>query len=88
MLPSSDEPTELTPEERRREIAALLARGVLRHLHTRQLAPESAASESTAEAPERLHKDLDGSEVAKRPCDSGLTQLSAREEEADGAERR
>ena len=88
MMPSFDEPTELTPEERRREIAALLARGVLRHLRTRQLALESAAPESTAEAPERSHKDLDGSGDAKRPCDSRLAQLSAREEGAHDTERR
>ena len=88
MTPSFDEPTDLSPEERRREIAALLARGVLRHLRTRQLVPESAAPEPIAEAPERLDKDLDGSEVAKRPCDSQLTHLSAREEESHGAERR
>jgi hypothetical protein len=64
MMPLPDEPTDLSPEQRCREIAALLARGVLRLLDTRQIAPESAPSESAAEAPEPLHKDLEMSETS------------------------
>jgi hypothetical protein len=50
---------ELTPEQRRREVARILARGILR---LPRVAPESAACSDT-EAP---HKDLEVS-VPPRP---------------------
>jgi hypothetical protein len=62
MLHSSDDPADLTPEERRREIAVILARGVLRLLRTRHLATQP---EPTAEAPEPLDKDLEMSETSR-----------------------
>ena len=64
MVHSPDESADLTPEERRREIAAILARGVLRLLQTRQVPPESVASESAEEALEPLHKDVEMSEAS------------------------
>lgn len=42
--PEADGPAHLTPEERRRQIAAILARGVLRLHSSGQLPPHSAAS--------------------------------------------
>jgi hypothetical protein len=49
MLHSTDDPADLTPDQRRREIAAILARGVLR-LHWMLRA--EAASVPTGDAPE------------------------------------
>jgi len=38
-----DDPTQLSPDQRRREIAGILAQGVLRLRHARMLACESTA---------------------------------------------
>lgn len=59
MMHSLDDPTDLTPEQRRREIAAILARGVLRLHGTRQVAPKSGESESSDDEPVRSRKGLD-----------------------------
>ncbi len=71
MLPLSDEPTELTPEERRREIAALLARGGLRLFQAPSPAPEPGAPKSAAGASEPLHKELEISEASSVHVTSG-----------------
>ena len=42
-----DDPIHLTPEQRRREIAAILARGILRLRPTRQLSPQVSSGTST-----------------------------------------
>lgn len=59
MMHSLDDPTDLTPDQRRREIAAILARGVLRLHGTRQVAPESAESGSCDDAAVPSRKRLD-----------------------------
>ena len=61
---SPDDPTNLTPDQRRREVAAILARGVLR-LHCIQVAPERAA-----DAPEPAESRLEVS-AAPRPHVTG-----------------
>ena len=43
-----DSPAHLTPDERRRQVAAILARGVLRLCSSAQLPPESAESAPVA----------------------------------------
>ena len=49
MLHSPDDPAHLTPDERRRQVAAILARGVLRLRSSAQLGPDPAESEHCAE---------------------------------------
>lgn len=65
MLHSPDDPADLTSDQRRREIAAILARGILRLHQTRQLAPESAASEPADHSPEAPQKDLEVSDTSR-----------------------
>jgi hypothetical protein len=43
-MPCPPDDSNLTPDQRRREIAAILARGVLRHRRSAQFAQESAES--------------------------------------------
>ena len=50
---------DLKPDERRREIAAILARGILRLHSTRPAAAELANSEGANHAPEGRQKDLE-----------------------------
>ena len=59
MLLSHDDPADLSPDERRREVAVILARGILRLHPTHQAAPESAVSEDAQHAPEDRQKDLE-----------------------------
>ena len=59
MLHSHDDPASMSPDERRHEIAAILARGILRLHRTRQVAAESAASDPPDHAPEGGQKDLE-----------------------------
>ena len=47
-FPGADSPAHLTPDERRRQVAAILARGVLRLCSSVQLPPESADSAPAA----------------------------------------
>ena len=62
---SLDDPDRLTPEDRRREIAAILARGILRLHRTRQKAPESATSKPADHAPDGPHKGLEVSGTSR-----------------------
>jgi hypothetical protein len=58
-MPHSSDAPHLTPEQRRREIAAILAKGILR-LHTAgPRASESAVSDRPDDAPEPLEKGLE-----------------------------
>ena len=50
---------DLTPDQRRREIAAILAEGILRLRCLRKVAPESADSAYLADAAEPPEKGLD-----------------------------
>ena len=65
MMHSLDDSTNLTPEQRRQEIAAILARGILRLRGTRQVASESTESGSSDDAPERPRKGLDVSATSR-----------------------
>jgi hypothetical protein len=50
------DPDDLSPDQRRREIAAILAEGILRLRCVREVAPESADSpcpDAASEAPEK-----------------------------------
>jgi len=77
-MPYPLDPTDrLTPDERRREIASILARGVLRLHRTRQLTPASAASDPD--------KDLVVSARSAPPCDQRLAHPRSREEDEHGA---
>jgi hypothetical protein len=49
---SADDPTALTPERRRREIAGILARGVLRLHCMRQVGPAPWLAHDPPESPE------------------------------------
>jgi len=56
MMHSLYDPDDLTPDQRRREIAAILAEGILRLRCVRQVAPESAESaypDDASEPPEK-----------------------------------
>jgi len=53
------DPDDLTPDQRRREIAAILAEGILRLRRVRQVAPESADSACPADATEPPKRGLD-----------------------------
>ena len=64
-MPYPLDETQLTPDQRRNAIAAILARGILRLHHTRQLAPESAAPETENDAPEAPQKDLEVSQTSR-----------------------
>lgn len=46
---SPDSPAHLTPEERRRQVAAILAKGVLRLCSSAQLGQDSAESADTSD---------------------------------------
>jgi hypothetical protein len=56
---SPDDSTSLTPDQRRREIAAVLARGVLRLHGMHQPAPESAPLEPPEHSPESAQNGLE-----------------------------
>jgi hypothetical protein len=51
------DPDDLTPDQRRREIAAILAEGILRLRCVRQVAPESADPADLADATEAPEKE-------------------------------
>jgi hypothetical protein len=58
-MPLPPDDPQLTPDQRRREIAAILARGILR-LHTAgPTASETAESDRSDDAPEPLEKGLE-----------------------------
>ena len=59
MMHSLDDPDDLNADERRREIAVILAEGILRLRGMRQVAPESAESEFPDDATEPPQKGLD-----------------------------
>ena len=64
---SPEDPTALTPDQRRREVAAILARGVLR-LHC--MRPVDPPPEPAGDAPERAESSLEVS-AAPRPHVTG-----------------
>lgn len=70
MLHSPDHSIDLTPDQRRREIAAILAKGILRLHSMGPLAPESAASGPCEDAPEIVENGLELS-AASRPYVTG-----------------
>jgi hypothetical protein len=65
MQHSSEDPANLTPDQRRREIAAILARGILRLHSIRPLAPESATSGPCEDAPEIAENGLEVSATSR-----------------------
>jgi hypothetical protein len=58
MLPSPDD-SRLTPDQRRREIASILARGILRLHSMARTAQNSAGSGAAEHAPEPTQKALE-----------------------------
>jgi hypothetical protein len=71
MSPLPDPCTDLSPEERRHEVAALLAQGLLRLSQPRQLATETIVAESLSQAPVPLNKRLEISETRSVHVTSG-----------------
>jgi len=67
---SPDDPTDLTPDQRRREVASILARGVLRLHSIRHFAPEPAASGPCEDVPEPAQNGLEVS-ATPRPHVTG-----------------
>ena len=65
MLHSPGDLADLTPDQRRHEIAAILARGILRLHPTRELAHGSGAPEPTDHPPEPPQKDLEVSGTSR-----------------------
>ena len=61
MCQSFDDPAAMTPDQRRREIAAILARGVLRMRNCAQTGPVSGETRGGQESPESLQNCLDPS---------------------------
>jgi len=55
----------LTPDQRRREIAAILARGILRLHSAGQPASEPAAADCPDDAPDPLQKGLELSALSR-----------------------
>ena len=55
--------TRLTPEQRRREVASVLARGILRLARVARTTPVGAASRAEEHAPESPQKTLEASTV-------------------------
>ena len=58
------DPTNLTPDQRRREIAAILAKGVLRLRSIGQTAPSSLGAQPAKKAAETLLTGLDNLSLA------------------------
>ncbi len=71
MLHSSEDPADLTPDQRRHEIAAILAKGVLRLHSMRSLGPESPAPGSPDDASDSAQNDLEVS-ATPRPHVTGI----------------
>ncbi len=69
MLPSIDDPGRLTPDARRRELAAILARGILRMHLARQREAEMPTPGPAEHAPDPSHKEVDVSGTT-RPCET------------------
>jgi len=82
---SLEELDRLKPEERRREIASILARGILRLHQTRTLAGASAPPDDAQLGPDVPDKDLEVSARTAPPCDQRLAHPRSREEEEHGA---
>ena len=66
-----DDHADLTPDQRRLAIAALLARGILRLHDPHQLLPESTESRSSAEALESEQKGLELPATSRPPVVRG-----------------
>ncbi len=71
MMHSLDDPADLSPDERHRAIAAILARGILRLHATRQIAPESATYEDANHAQNGGQKDLEVSAPSRPHVTTG-----------------
>ncbi len=71
MMHSLDDPAELSPDERRRAIAVILAKGVLRLRPARPVAAESAVSDHADHASERRQKDLEVSAPSRPHVTTG-----------------
>ena len=71
--PSDD--SRLTPEQRRREVASILARGILRLRAMARTGPDSGDSDATEHAPQPAQKALEVS-ATSRPH---VTPVSAAE---------
>ena len=69
-MPYASHDSRLTPDQRRREIAAILARGVLRLRDTRQVAPKLGAGLSH-DPPEWPQKGLEVSGTSRPHVDRG-----------------
>jgi hypothetical protein len=80
MLPSPDD-SRLTPDRRRREIASILARGILRLSRMAWIAPASANPGPGDHRPEPAERSLEMSATPPPSCDPRLTQPRSREEE-------
>lgn len=66
---SLDEPDRLIPDERRREIASILARGILRLHQARTPAAASTLVDDAQLGPDLPDKDLEVSARSAPPCD-------------------
>ncbi len=71
MLLSLDDPAHLSPDQRRHEIAAILAKGILRLHPTLQGTAESAASDHADHAPQGRQKDLEVSGTSRPHVTTG-----------------
>ena len=80
-----DDSDRLTPEERRREIASILARGILRLHQAHTLAAASAPLDDVEHGPDLPDKDLEVSARSAPPCDQRLAHPRSREEDEHGA---
>ena len=80
-----DDSDHLTPEERRREIASILARGILRLHQARTFAATSAPPDDAQLGSGEPDKDLEVSARSAPPCDRRLAHPRSREEDDHGA---
>ena len=71
MLSTLDDPAALTAEARRREIASLLARGVLRLQAPREITPEATESDLTEETPQYAEIGLELCATTRPPVTRG-----------------
>ena len=82
---SLDDSDRLTPEEHRREIASILARGILRLHQARTFTATSAPPDDAHLGSGVPDKDLEVSARSAPPCDQRLAHPRSREEDKHGA---
>jgi len=71
-MPSKlDDPADMTPSQRRREIAAILARGVLRLRQCAQSSPNSGESRTPEKASEFSRNSLERVATSSPPVSAG-----------------